>query len=435
MSIGQYLVMNAKHLKMQLALDFDTNAVVVSQPPAGLARCGVSVDLNDVRPARSVASPLNARNDDEAISAWVAAKCDDAGAARSGRPANTALAYRREAHRFLLWLQVERMTSLREAALEDCVAYKAFLFDPQPRARWCAPRGAKVGSPEWRPFAGPLSARSCRQALTILSGLFRFLQDQQYRQGNPSTGVAMPRNSTPRIDTGRSLSRSQWFAVERELREESKDFRSRQLSWAARFLYSTGLRLAEISSAACGDLRWIEIDDVADGWTKTPVPPIPAAWTLRVLGKGFKIRDVPVPSELVDELGELLALTGDSNDPGLYRSRPLLISTRSVDARTKGMEWKRMSAQTLYRQLKGLFRRVAERMTRERRHGDAEVFGQASTHWLRHTHCSHSIACGTPVDVVQHNAGHNSLATTSLYCHSGLARRVRESSRLAARRD
>ena len=346
-----------------------------------------------------------------------------------------ALAYRREARRFLLWLQVERKTSLTGAALEDAVAYKSFLADPQPRARWCAPRGAKVGEAEWRPFAGPLSARSCRQSMTILSGLFGFLQDQQYRRGNPWTGVSMPRNSAPAIDTGRSLSRSQWLLVERELQDGPSDFRSRQLRWAIRFAYLTGLRLSEPVSADCGDLRWVEMDDAEDCGSNSPGGAVPAAWLIRVLGKGLKVRDVPVPASVVEELGELLAAAGGSNDPGLYRNRPLLTAASPAGASAPGAGLKRLSAQTLYRQIKKLFRGIAVHMTRDGRHADAEVFLQASTHWLRHTHCSHSIARGTPIDVVQQGAGHSSLATTSLYCRSGLARRVRESSRLTARRE
>lgn len=419
----------------QMGLDFDSVAEVPRSPPANAPQRRLSITSHEAKPVQQSASTLRARDDAEAIEVWIAARCDDVGRDRSGRPAHTALAYRREAQRFLLWLQVERKTSLTCAALEDCIAYKSFLADPQPRDRWCAPRGAKVGAAEWRPFAGPLSARSCRQSMTILSGLFRFLQDQQYRVGNPWTGVSMPRNSTPSIDTGRSLSRSQWLAVERELQEGLSDFRSRQLRWAIKFAYLTGLRLSELVSADCGDLRWVEIDDTDDNWSESQGGAVPAAWLVHVLGKGLKVRDVPVPAAVVEEFGELLAADGGSHDPAAHRGRPLLVAGNSADASALGASLKRMSGQTLYRQIKMLFRRVAARMTREGRHADSEVFVQVSTHWLRHTHCVHAIARGTPVDVVQQNAGHTSLSTTTLYCRSGLARRVRESNRLTARHE
>jgi site-specific recombinase XerD len=408
---------------------------MASELPVDSAQCRVAIASQEAEPVLSTAPTLRARKDEEAIEVWLAAKCDDVGRDRMGRPAHTALAYAREARRFLLWLQVERKSSLKDASLEACIQYKRFLADPQPRERWCAPRGAKVGTVEWRPFAGPLSARSCRQAMTILSSLFGFLQDQQYRVGNPWSGVSMPRNSTPRIDTGRSLSRPQWMTVEREMQGGPSDFRSRQLRWAIKFAYVTGLRLSELVSADCGDLRWVVMEDAEDNWAESQGGAVPAAWLVRVLGKGLKVRDVPVPAAVVEELGELLAADGGSPDPGAHRSRPLLVVENSVDASALGASLKRMSGQTLYRQLKMLFRRVAARMTREGRHADADVFAQVSTHWLRHTHCVHAIARGTPVDVVQQNAGHTSLSTTTLYCRSGLARRVRESSRLTARHE
>ncbi len=419
----------------QLMLDFDADAVMAPEPPTDTPQRRVAIASHEAEPVQRTASTLRARNDGEAIEVWVAARCNDAGRDRLGRPAHTALAYQREARRFLLWLQVERKTSLTGATLEDCVAYKAFLADPQPRDRWCAPRGARVGAADWRPFLGPLCARSCRQAMTILSGLFGFLQDQQYRLGNPWSALAMPRNSTPNIDTGRSLSRSQWLAVERELQVGPSDFRSRQLGWAIKFAYATGLRLSELVSADCGDLRWVEIDDTEGDWSETQDAAVPAAWLIRTLGKGLKVRDVPVPTAVVEELGEILGAAGSSNDPRLHRCRPLLIAASSAGASASGACLKRLSAQTLYRQIKSLFRRVAARMTREGRHCDANVFAQVSAHWLRHTHCAHAIARGTPVDVVQQNAGHSSLSTTTLYCRSGLARRVRESSRLTTRRE
>ncbi len=39
----------------------------------------------------------------------------------------------------------------------------------------------------------------------------------------------------------------------------------------------------------------------------------------------------------------------------------------------------------------------------------------ASTHWLRHTHITHALVAGAPLEVVQQNAGHDSLAKTPRY--------------------
>ncbi len=50
---------------------------------------------------------------------------------------------------------------------EDLLGYERFLGDPQPATRWVLTASRKKlarGHPDWRPFAGPLSPRSLRQA-------------------------------------------------------------------------------------------------------------------------------------------------------------------------------------------------------------------------------------------------------------------------------
>lgn len=41
------------------------------------------------------------------------------------------------------------------------------------------------GHPDWRPFAGPLSPGSVRQAMVILNALFAWLTEAGYLAGNP----------------------------------------------------------------------------------------------------------------------------------------------------------------------------------------------------------------------------------------------------------
>lgn len=69
---------------------------------------------------------------------------------------NTQRAYRKEAERFLLWAIVHRGKPLSSMTNEDCIEYRDFLPDPQPRSRWCGDRGRERWSPLWRPFEGAL---------------------------------------------------------------------------------------------------------------------------------------------------------------------------------------------------------------------------------------------------------------------------------------
>ena len=74
-----------------------------------------------------------------------------------------------------------------------------------------------------------------------------------------------------------------------------------------------------------------------------------------------------------------------------------------------------IAANTLYDQFKGFFRDCAGVLKARADAKGAERLAAASTHWLRHTHASHSIAKGVRVDVAQQILGHASLSTTTVY--------------------
>jgi site-specific recombinase XerD len=54
-----------------------------------------------------------------------------------------------------------------------------------------------------------------------------------------------------------------------------------------------------------------------------------------------------------------------------------------------------------------------------------ERFTKASTHWMRHSHASHAIASGMPIEIAQQNLGHASLATTTVYVTTEKRRRMK----------
>ena len=47
------------------------------------------------------------------------------------------------------------------------------------------------------------------------------------------------------------------------------------------------------------------------------------------------------------------------------------------------------------------------------------------THWMRHSHASHAIAGGMPIEIAQQNLGHASLATTTIYVTTEKRRRMK----------
>jgi hypothetical protein len=92
---------------------------------------------------------LQANNEYEAVQAWLSLH---------EAPA-TQRACRKEAERLILWGIVERGVALSSLATEDAEAYRAFLQQPTPKARWVGPATPRT-SAGWRPFAGGLSTRS-----------------------------------------------------------------------------------------------------------------------------------------------------------------------------------------------------------------------------------------------------------------------------------
>jgi integrase len=99
------------------------------------------------------------------------------------------------------------------------------------------------------------------------------------------------------------------------------------------------------------------------------------------VGKGKKVRQVPVPVHLVEELREELRLAGLPDDPlgAANASLPLLAAFGN------GMEaW---GSSGLYKAIKRALSQIASRMDG----ADAAQVRSASPHWLRHSHASHAL--------------------------------------------
>lgn len=143
--------------------------------------------------AHSNRPQIAANSDVDAIKAWLARYLDT----------NTTFSnFRKEAERLLLWSTIQLGKPLSSLTHEDCLVYQHFLKDPQPAQRWVLPNGRKVARshPDWRPFAGPLSPTSIRQAIVILNALFSWLVTADYLAGNPlSLSRQRNRRAPPRM--------------------------------------------------------------------------------------------------------------------------------------------------------------------------------------------------------------------------------------------
>src|ERR1700692_3281007 len=149
-------------------------------------------------------SQIAAQTDVDAITAWLA---------RFVETQATFDTYRKESERLLLWSTTELRKPLSSLTHEDLLLYQRFLADPQPAPRWImAGRKVARSDPRWRPFAGPLSPPSQRQAFVILNTLFALLANAGYLAGNHlPLSRQRARKARPRVT--RFLEDDLWQAV------------------------------------------------------------------------------------------------------------------------------------------------------------------------------------------------------------------------------
>jgi site-specific recombinase XerD len=336
---------------------------------------------------------INAGNDFEAIQAWLGLRVPGT---------HTWRAYRKEAERFLLWAVLERGKALSSLDGQDCVAYRDFLRNPGPS--WIGPRNEQRWSESWRPFEGPLSVGSADTGMTIVRSLCEWLVRRNYLDSNPWDDVPK-RPDAPSMPQLRAFSQKQWSLVQDWLDAQFQQPPSpalHRLKFLLDFAYMSGMRLAELAAAQVGWLRHEQLDD--GEWV----------WSIMVLGKRSKWREVPLPDPAVQALGDYLASRGLDRNPEASPPDTPLLSHLGREAP--------LTASRIYEILATTFERCAvDVYTSDRRAADR--IREASTHWLRHTYGSHSAARGVPQDVLQANLGHESLATTSIYMKSEKSRR------------
>ncbi|MCG5076828.1 tyrosine-type recombinase/integrase [Paraburkholderia tagetis] len=417
-------------------------ALLAPRPLDALDALDLPADLD----GRDGANRANARmqiaatNDLDAIRAWLARVADSKA---------TFETYRKEAERLLLWSIVQLGKPLSSLTHEDLLAYQHFLADPQPAARWVAGGGRKHArdDPRWRPFYGPLSAASQRQAMVILNALFSWLVSAGYLAGNPlSLSRQRSRRAPPRIT--RYLERELWDDVKayvESLPRESERQRERhsRARWLLTLLYLGGLRISEVGTNTMGDF-FARRD--AQGAQR---------WWLDVLGKGEKRRLVPASAEMMAELARYRRDRGLAALPAPHETTPLVLPL--------GKSTKPLTRAALHTIIKGIFAGAAQRL-REVAAREAEVVAgagaehaargatpaqteaaaeaaaaraaanaaraarleSASAHWLRHSAGSHMADGDVDLRLVRDNLGHASLSTTSLYLHSDDDHRHRE---------
>jgi integrase/recombinase XerC len=211
-----------------------------------------------------------------------------------------------------------------------------------------------------------LSARSIQRRLSAARTFFRYLMREKHVTRNPITSVSAPkgRKRLPgNLDADR-MARLLDIPGDGALVDRDRAI--------LELLYSSGLRLSELTDLDCGDV------DMHDR-------------TVRVTGKGNKDRIVPVGGHAIKALTRWQQSRpgmADAEETALFVSnRGTRISTRSVQARVS--HW-------------------------ARRQGiDTDVY----PHLFRHSFATHLLESSHDLRGVQELLGHANISTTQVYTH------------------
>lgn len=328
---------------------------------------------------------IAANNDLDAVQSWLLEYQNSDETFRS---------YRREAERLLLWCWHKQGKALSDLNRQDIADYQEFLKDPQPSSFWCGDKRPR-NSEQWKPFQAGLSPSSQKQTLTILKGLFNYLRDADYLRGNPLALIKSPHKKAAIKKVERYLELED---IQLLFNQIPDDFESPRIhkEWMRQhtllyFLYYLAPRASEVADCKMNDFFQRR-----------------GRWWWRVMGKGKKYAEVPVPDPLLKQLVKYRKHLELTDLPEPDDDSPFI---RSING-TKGI-----SANMVYRLSKKMLSDAADAIKASRPEQAARML-EASTHWFRHTAITHLADQGVDLRLVSKTARHSKLETTAIYFHA-----------------
>ena len=369
---------------------------------------------------------VTASNDLQAIDCYLSRYTDQP---------HTLRAYTKELERFLLWCVMVAGKPMSSVMAEDCKAYMQFLSSPSP-----AFTGVRAGryTERWKPFSPTkLSDKSRRQAVLIIRAAFEWLARVRYLGGNPWAVVKEPcvvQDVNP-IQIEKALPAQLWLAVVQELRTQcqgSEKVQERTALAGLLLLGDSGLRRHEAAGAQRHSLK-------PSKWGTS-------VWTMPVLGKRNKMRNVPVSCRTIDALRAHWLDRGidfdthhpnpEADEAGVLRGGVALLAPVNVPLHANATERHQAgsgngyTADGLYRLIKTALKKLQPALLEAgispTDYAQLEI---TSPHALRHTFGTLAAEQGMPVEVIQFILGHASVSTTSIYVQTKEKRMAEEASK------
>lgn len=323
-------------------------------------------------------------NDLEAIGTWLSSRKPDS---------PTFRAYRKEAERLLLWSVLEANKALSSLTVEDCIAYRDFLWhlgretEEQWRRRfrvaqadWLGPRGIDRFSSRWRPFEGALSESSQKTALVILSSFMQWLCKQNYLKNNPFKAMPQLARRSESLDVSHSLSVEEWRGINIFLDTLDRDPKYFRLRFILALSYGTGCRLSELALLRRKDLEAISPDGQSE-----------LLWEITVTSIRGEPRRIPLSRATVIEIQSYFQCRGYRSFMDAPPDAPLITAMPETDDPTRPET--PLSATRIYQILKAFFAGAAA-FFEGVKPALAARYRRVSTHWLRHTFATHASMTG-----------------------------------------
>jgi site-specific recombinase XerD len=199
--------------------------------------------------------------------------------------------------------------------------------------------------------------KTFHRIISTLSSFYRFLYSQQVVSTNPLTGVDRPRIKQQEV---KYLKHNQVL----RLIDSIEDIRDKLI---VRTIYATGVRVSELCNINIEDIDFDE-------------------HTIRIRGKGDKIRTVFIDDETLSELTKF-------------------IDNRIIGPLFVGQQGKHISS----RAIQHIFKHYAPQ--------------GITPHKIRHSYASELYKRSKNLRVVQENLGHTSIKTTEIYLHTDIDER------------
>lgn len=235
------------------------------------------------------------------------------------------------------------------------------------------------------------SPRTVNLHLSVISGFCRFLQSEGCAISNPVHAVSRPKVAKRLPVVYRQDSMNDYFSsTECFASEENADlvtggdsvsmdlWKRRRDRLVIRTLYDTGIRRSELIGL---DIQAFDFD----------------RGVVRILGKGNKMREIPVISALSEEI--LLYLRTTATVFGCERlpSDPLFVTEKGT----------RLYPVAVQRIVEAELKTVG-------------ITGRKSPHALRHTLATELLDGGADLNSIKEMLGHSSLAATQVYTHTSV---------------